>query len=66
MNILEAVGANLGPNAAKGLKKSFGDTIAVVGGHAVADKGHTKELEDRSYGCVLRTQGLAQLRRAVR
>jgi pyrroloquinoline quinone (PQQ) biosynthesis protein C len=46
MYILEAVGADLGPDAAEGLKRRFGKSLHFVGGHAVADQQHTQELQD--------------------
>jgi pyrroloquinoline quinone (PQQ) biosynthesis protein C len=46
MYILEAVGADLGPDAAGGLKKKYQECMHFVDGHAVADQQHAQELHD--------------------
>lgn len=44
MYILESVGADLGPDAVLGLRKT-GVPLRFVQGHAEADVGHTAEME---------------------
>jgi pyrroloquinoline quinone (PQQ) biosynthesis protein C len=56
MYILEAVGADLGEDAAKGLKKRFSKSLRFVAGHATADKKHTQELQ-RAIGRHVRDSG---------
>ena len=46
MYILEAVGADLGPDAVRGLRMIQGLPLEFVGGHAEADVNHIYEMEE--------------------
>jgi pyrroloquinoline quinone (PQQ) biosynthesis protein C len=56
MYILEAVGADLGPDVANALKSRFRTSLQFVAGHSVADKRHTQELQNRIQRYVRRSE----------
>jgi heme oxygenase len=65
MYILEAVGADLGPDAAAGLKKKFEKCTHFVCGHSVADQRHTQELQDHIQQSIRVPQDKAEVRYAA-
>lgn len=64
MYILEAVGADLGPDALNGLQKQ-GVSVRFVGGHSTADQKHTQEIEDAIKQYVVSNQDQADVVQAA-
>jgi heme oxygenase len=65
---LEAVGSDLGGEAASRLKQGLGlgdDAVRFVAGHGKADKAHTRELSEEISGHVVAARDRAEVLHAA-